>query len=89
MQPVARINSSFFMIFLEKYCQKEKCPPFIAVLTHHDCSCHDLRCVHECESVWTASVFPSETPDFAGSYPCLRQFEFFLNRGFNLCVRKD
>lgn len=83
MQPVNRINVSFFMIFLEKYrqkyCQKEKCPPFIAVLTHHDCSRHDLRCVRECESARTASVFPSETPDFAGSYPCLRQFEFFLN----------
>ena len=68
MQPVARINASFLMMFLEKYRQKEKCPPFIAVLTHHNCSRQDLRCVRECESVRTASVFPSETPDFEGSY---------------------
>ena len=68
MQPVAHINASFLMMFLEKYRQKEKCPPFIAVLTHHNCSRQDLRCVRECESVRTASVFPSEAPDFAGPY---------------------
>lgn len=68
MQPVARINASFLMMFLEKYRQKEKCPPFIAVLTHHDCSRQDLRCVRECESVRTASFFPNEALDFACPY---------------------